>query len=285
VSDEAPRNSYSTAPQLPPDPGYNKYDREEIWQTKRKKRRRRSQRRRNAYVFPLHVSLLSEDYHCSVAIENGVFSSPNLEEDFPWLNDADMYAQYEQLKKQKAKKAGGGKKKEDKTEAPAEAEASTEAPTEATSPDEKPEQVAPEPVEATSVPPPPAEDDDEPSELAVPKPSHGRKPSVAVESRQRSESFYRSGAAGGPLSPGGGVTSEVYREQAQKIEELEKENKRLASEVEENQTRWKKGEEELEELREGRGDVALAVEKGKEADKLVSMHRHIGTWDRTLILS
>ncbi|KAI4627078.1 uncharacterized protein J4E87_004420 [Alternaria ethzedia] len=175
---------------------------------------------------------------------------------------------YEQLKKQKAKKAGGGKKKGDKTEEPAEAEASTETPTEATSPEEKPEQVAPEPVEATSVPEPPAEDDDEPSELAVPKPSHGRKPSVAVDSRQRSESFYRSGAAGGPLSPGGGVASEVYREQAQKIEELEKENKRLASEVEENQTRWKKGEEELEELREGRGDVALAVEKGKEADKL-----------------
>jgi hypothetical protein len=63
----------------------------------------------------------------------------------------------------------------------------------------------------------------------------------------------------------------VYREQALKIEELERENKRLASEVEENQNRWKKGEEELEELREGRGDVALAVEKGKEADKLVGL--------------
>jgi hypothetical protein len=61
----------------------------------------------------------------------------------------------------------------------------------------------------------------------------------------------------------------VYREQAQRIEELERENKRLATEVEENQNRWKKGEEELEEFREGQGDVALAVEKGKEADKLV----------------
>ncbi|RYN39096.1 hypothetical protein AA0113_g849 [Alternaria arborescens] len=174
---------------------------------------------------------------------------------------------YEQLKK-KTKKAGGGKKKEDKAEAPAEAEASIEASAEATTTEDQSEQVAPEPVEATNAAPPPEEDDDEPSELAVPKAAHGRKPSVAVESRQRSESFYRSGAAGGPLSPGGGVTSEVYREQAQKIEELEKENKRLASEVEENQERWKKGEEELEELRESRGDVALAVEKGKEADKL-----------------
>jgi hypothetical protein len=71
------------------------------------------------------------------------------------------------------------------------------------------------------------------------------------------------------MTPGGGITSEVYREQALKIEELERENKRLAGEVEDNQSRWKKGEEELEEFREGRGDVALAVEKGKEADKLV----------------
>lgn len=174
------------------------------------------------------------------------------------------------MKKQKAKKAGGSKKKEEKAEAPAEAEPAS-APEAA---EEKPEETAPEPVEATSVPPPPEEEDDEPAELVAPKASHGRKPSVAIESRQRSESFYRSGAAGtpnspNPATPAGGITSEVYREQALKIEELERENKRLASEVEENQTRWKKGEEELEELREGRGDVALAVEKGKDADKLV----------------
>jgi hypothetical protein len=173
------------------------------------------------------------------------------------------------LKKQKAKKAGGSKKKEEKTEAPAEAETST-APETA---EDKPEETAPEPVEATSASPGPVEDDDEPAELPAPKASHGRKPSVAIESRQRSESFYRSGAAGTPTSPSaatpvGGITSEVYREQAQKIEELERENKRLASEVEENQTRWKKGE--------GRGDVAIAVEKGKEADKLVRILNRSG---------
>jgi hypothetical protein len=163
--------------------------------------------------------------------------------------------------------------KEDKSEAPAEAEASSEA----TSTEDKPKEAVPEPVEATNASPAPAEDDDEPSDLVISKPSHGRKPSVAIESRQRSESFFRSGAAGGPLSPGGGVTGEVYREQQQKIEELEKDNKRLASEIEENQNRWKKGEEELEELREGRGDVALAVEKGKETDKLVRERGRRGT--------
>ena len=85
------------------------------------------------------------------------------------------------------------------------------------------------------------------------------------------------------MSPGDGVTSEVYREQQQKIEELEKENKRLASEVEDNQSRWKNREEELEELREGRGDVALAVEKGKEADKLVCGHNNYGISTDVLI--
>jgi hypothetical protein len=174
------------------------------------------------------------------------------------------------LKKQKAKKAGGAKKKEEKTEAPAEAEAST--PTD--QPGEKLEEPAVDAEEAAALSPAPVEDDDEPSELAAPKASHARKPSVAIESRQRSESFYRSGAAGTPTSPGAvtpgaGITSEMYREQALRIDELERENRRLASEVEDGETRWKKGEEELEDLREGRGDVALAVEKGKEADKLV----------------
>lgn len=177
------------------------------------------------------------------------------------------------MKKQKAKKAGGAKKKEEKTEAPAHAEA--EAATAAETTEEKPEDASPAPVEATSASPGPVEDDDEPSELPAAKPSHGRKPSVAIESRQRSESFYRSGtpASPNPGTPSGGITSEVYREQAQKIEELERDNKRLADEVEEHQSRWKKGEEELEELREGRGDVALAAEKGKEADKLVRRSR------------
>jgi hypothetical protein len=199
------------------------------------------------------------------------------------------------LKKQKAKKAGGGKKKE-KTEAAAEAaaeastEASTEAPAEpeaeapntAVEAEEKPEEAAPEAAEeaaeeATPASPGPV-DDDESSELPALRPAHGRKPSMAVESRQRSESFYRSGAPGAPtsptgLTPVGGVSSEIYREQVQRIEELEKENSRLTGEVDEYKGKWSKGEEELEEFREGRGDVAIAIEKGKQADKLV--------WSRT----
>lgn len=174
------------------------------------------------------------------------------------------------MKKKNAKKAGGAaKKKDDKPEV------STAPETQ----DEKTEDVeatpeAAEAPETTSASPGPVEvEDDEPTELPSSTPAHGRKPSIAVESRQRSASFYR--AAGGPTSPtattpGGGVSSDIYREQAQRIEELEKENKRLAAEVESGEARWKKGEEELEELREGRGEAALAAEKAKEADKLVS---------------
>lgn len=182
------------------------------------------------------------------------------------------------MKKQKAKKAGGAKKKDKKEEA----EVTEEAPIEAEGPDapasaeEKIEDAPPEPTDLpteTAEPGSPVTaDDDEPTDLPVPKPSHGRKPSVAIESRQRSESFYRSGA--GPtsptgLTPGGGVSSEIYREQVQKIAELEMEKIKLTAEVEEYKTKWEKDEEELEEFREGKGEAAIALEKSKEADKLV----------------
>jgi hypothetical protein len=174
------------------------------------------------------------------------------------------------MKKKNAKKAGSTKKKEEKPEGSSTAEKPED------KVDDKQEDLAaPEPVEATSASPGPV-DEDEPSELpksTTTTSSHGRKPSVAVESRQRSASFYR--ASGTPTSPTGvtpsaGVSGDIYREQAQRIEELERENKRLAGEVEDGEKRWKSNEEELEELREGRGDVALAAEKGKEAEKLVS---------------
>lgn len=183
------------------------------------------------------------------------------------------FPQYEALKKKNAKKAGGAtKKKDDMAEASTAAEAQEEKPEETVTATE-----AAEAPEVTTASPEPVDvEDDEPTELPSTNPSHNRKPSIAVESRQRSASFYR--AAGGPTSPtattpGGGVSSDIYREQAQRIDELERENKRLAAEVEQGETRWKKGEEELEELREGRGEAALAAEKAKEADKLVSRFR------------
>jgi chromosome segregation ATPase len=52
------------------------------------------------------------------------------------------------------------------------------------------------------------------------------------------------------IDPSGDTAPEVYRRQAAKLEELEKENKRLAKEAQDAERRWKKAEEELEELRE-----------------------------------
>jgi len=85
-----------------------------------------------------------------------------------------------------------------------------------------------------SASPPPANDI---SSLATKSRHPGRQPSVSLQSKIRSTSF-RDG--GGPLSPGS----------LARMEELEKENKRLAREAEEHERRWRKVEEELEEVRE-----------------------------------
>jgi hypothetical protein len=184
---------------------------------------------------------------------------------------ADERMQYELMKKKNAaKKAGGAKKKEEKPEGSSVPEKGDEA-----ADDKKEDAAALESVEAPSASPGPVEDD-EPSALpqsTATNSTHGRKPSVAVESRQRSASFYRgSGTPTSPTvgAPGVGVSGDIYREQAQRIEELERDNKRLTVEVEAGQKKWKSNEEELEELRESRGDVALVAEKSKEAEKLVS---------------
>jgi len=169
------------------------------------------------------------------------------------------------LKKQKAKKAGGASKKKDEKLDTAEVEpsASTD------KIDEKPEEV---PAESGEQKAPEQEETEEPAELPKTGRSHGRQPSVAVESRLRSASFYRGDGVASPISPetpSGDPVGDIYRKQAQRIEELEKENRRLSAEAEEAEKRWQKMEEELEELREGKGDVALAVERGVEVEKLV----------------
>jgi len=86
----------------------------------------------------------------------------------------------------------------------------------------------------------------------------GRQPSVSLQSKIRSASF-RHGAA--PASPAEGEDyPDIYRKQMARIEELEKENKRLAKEAQESQVRWQKTEDELENLRE------KAVEGTKPGD-------------------
>ena len=103
--------------------------------------------------------------------------------------------------------------------------------------------------------------------------------SISQQSKMRSSSFRSSS---GPLSPSHefppeeNTAPDIYRKQAVRIEELEKENKRLAKEAGDGERRWKKAEEELEELREAEGDSSSKAKgtsstegSSKQLDKLV----------------
>jgi hypothetical protein len=149
------------------------------------------------------------------------------------------------LKKQKAKKGTGAKKTESK-----DPEASTSKDVEDTKED----------AEA-------AEDDiaaEADDKVASPKKSsHGRKESVSVQSKLRSESFRKESHK----SPSGATLEE-------RIEDLEKENTRLAVEKEDAEKRWHKFEEEVQELREAQGEkVDSKTNDGAELEKLVCYTR------------
>ena len=76
-----------------------------------------------------------------------------------------------------------------------------------------------------------------------------------------------------PQSPSGsaGTVQDIYRKQVQRIEELERDNKRLQAEALDKEERWKKSEEELEVKREESGEVVDLRTKASEVDALVSI--------------
>jgi hypothetical protein len=143
-------------------------------------------------------------------------------------------AQFEQLKKEQNKKSkkGGSKKKDVATE-----EAAGDA-------EETAEPAAS--IEPTAENPDIVNNDGE----EIPKPSGEKKP--------RSESF---------KSPGAEV-QELYRKQASRIEELEKENKTLKQQEEDSKSRSAKLEEEVESLRGDSSETVKLRSKAKEADRL-----------------
>jgi len=118
------------------------------------------------------------------------------------------------------------------------------------------------------------------------KPPHNRQPSLSIQSKMRSSSFRRTSLSQGPISPSqngpqspslpilsaeGDAVTDIYRKQASRLEELERENRRLAKEATESSTRWKSLETELEELRESSGDLAelrsrAQATSGKDAE-------------------
>lgn len=108
-----------------------------------------------------------------------------------------------------------------------------------------------------------------------------RQSSLSIQSKMRSSSFRQQSLSQGPLSPGangtkspdlptltpdGDSVNSIYRKQAARLDELERENRRLAKEAQENEKRWRKTEDELEELREASGEVAQLKARAEKAD-------------------
>lgn len=157
------------------------------------------------------------------------------------------------MKKQKAKQAAA--KKDTSSEAKADAPESSGGVADEPPADEK--ATATEATEATTT------EEPEPT----PTSPSAATPSLSQQSKTRSKSF-RAGSisAPGPLSPGltipeGDTAPEIYRKQVARIEELEKEVKRLVA----AETRWRKMEEELADLREAEGKAS----GDSEVEKLV----------------
>ncbi|CAJ2502613.1 Uu.00g100070.m01.CDS01 [Anthostomella pinea] len=171
--------------------------------------------------------------------------------------DADDIQQVEQMKKQKEKAKKGGAAKKDKDETPAEskAEESTASAAEAEEPqpsavsEETPEE-PPSPTQTTS--------------------------SLSRQSKLRSSSFRQgplSPSGSFPLSPEGETAPEIYRKQVARIEDLEKENKRLAKEAGDTEKRWKKAEEELADLREADRDGTDDSQVEKLKSEIAALQR------------
>ncbi|CEJ56554.1 hypothetical protein PMG11_02757 [Penicillium brasilianum] len=170
------------------------------------------------------------------------------------------------------------------TEQPAEPEpepASHEKSTELSEPAESP--VEPMPPAPTS---PGPETESQPARLDTPRAGHGRQPSLSIQSKMRSSSFRKTSISQGsapspsalktspqplpPLTGDGDSVHEVFRKQSTKIEELERDNKRLEKELSDATTRWRKTEDQLEDLREASVDGAELRERLKQAEEKVA---------------
>jgi predicted nucleic acid-binding Zn-ribbon protein len=112
----------------------------------------------------------------------------------------------------------------------------------------------------------------------------GRQGSISIQSKLRSDSFRRSSTAG-PLSPSaasaflsaltpdGDTMNDIYRKQASRLEELERENKTLEREARDGEARWRRSEEELEGLREASGEASafkVQAQKAEESQSLIT---------------
>ena len=169
--------------------------------------------------------------------------------------------------KKKKKKGGASKKtkEEPKDEAKGDSkEEAKEEPKEET-PAETPAETTKEaPAESTEADDKAIEDD---------KNDDASPPSLAQQSKLRSTSFRAGASPGspGPLSPDGGDTApDIYRKHVARIEELEKEIKKLSKDNEDSEKRWKKAEDELADLREAEGGASKGDDDTEKLVRTVS---------------
>ncbi|KAI1825268.1 hypothetical protein F4861DRAFT_203292 [Xylaria intraflava] len=146
------------------------------------------------------------------------------------LKSSQLLGSVEQRKK-KSKKAETAKKDKEKEEQPT--ESNPEATTSAVSDEPDPEAAADEAAE-------------EPSSPTQTPTSLSQQPKLRSSSRQ--------GTLSSTATPEGETAADIYRKQVARIEDLEKENKRLAKEASDAERRYKKAEEELADLQEADGD-------------------------------
>lgn len=178
------------------------------------------------------------------------------------------------------------------TETPAElaAEPETEEPEKPETESKDQQDVNPESPAEPMPPAPTSPDPDaepQPARLDTPRAGHGRQPSLSIQSKMRSSSFRKTSVSQGshspspaslksppgtlpPLTGDGDSVHEVFRKQSTRIEELEKDNKRIEKELGDATARWRKTEDQLEDLREANVDGAELREKLKEAEEKVA---------------
>jgi len=142
--------------------------------------------------------------------------------------------------------------------------------------DEKPPPT-PEPEPAAATPAAAAEDKpaapEEAKDDVPPLSPTATNASLAQQSKARSASF-RKPSISGPLSPGlfspeGETAPDIYRKHVARIDELEKENKRLAKEASDAEKRWQKAEQELAHLRDDDGEGGGRGASDGQVEKLV----------------
>lgn len=116
----------------------------------------------------------------------------------------------------------------------------------------------------------------------TPRSVHGHRPSLSAQSKLRSTSFRRTSASQGnspsplsaskvpslpPLTADEESVHEVFRKHSMRVEELEKDKKRLEKEVEEENSRRKSIEDQLQEFREASMDTSELKDRLDRAEK------------------